>query len=135
MRSPHALSDRMHQNLLQKEKPFLQSCPSPPHGLVQDHQFCHNRRGNINHVFYRSFVLFHVCHCIFYHPCFVFFIIRNYLKLQKPVPVSSLNFFLIVPPLTGLSSISAVYNTLIDLICPAETQCLSPSLYENIPCA
>ena len=60
---------------------------------------------------------------------------RSYSKLQKPVPVSSLNFFLIVPPLTGLSSISAVYNTVIDLICPADMQCLSPSLYENRPCA
>ena len=57
-----------------------------------------------------------------------------YLKLQNPVPVSGSNCRLILPPVTGLSSISAVYNTVIDLICPAETQCLSPSLYEKTPC-
>ena len=51
-----------------------------------------------------------------------------YRKFQKPVPVSGLNRLPIIPPTTGLSSISAVYKTVMDLICPPATPCLSPSL-------
>ena len=54
--------------------------------------------------------------------------LRRHAKSQKPVPVSASYFRLTAPPMTGLSSISAVYRTVIDRIWPAAIQCREPSL-------
>ncbi len=54
--------------------------------------------------------------------------LRRHAKSQKPVPVSASYFRMIAPPMTGLSSISAVYRTVIDRIWPAAIQCREPSL-------
>ena len=43
-------------------------------------------------------------------------VLCRHTKSQKPVPVSASYFRLIAPPVTGLSSISAVYSTVIDRI-------------------
>ena len=59
----------------------------------------------------------------FNHPYQLEVVEHTYWKFQNPVPVSESYFLFISPPITGRNSISVVYDTVIDLICPAAVQC------------